>query len=1050
MRDRPGRVVTALLVMVTGGCVYFTPASDRPAGPAGGEANHPTISADGRIVAFASDDPGLVPGDTNGVRDVFVRDLRTGERRRVSVATGGGEANGPSDEPVISPDGRRVAFVSAATNLTPDDTNGVRDVFVHDRLTGVTTRVSRPDPSLVTWATGGVAGSSDRRTTAPETPATPIRAGSGPSTPARPRPTGTAASPTGTGAATRPGEAQAARVLVRLRVAFTPEGRLGDRGQATQRDRIAAVAQRLARRLPPGSRVRHRFTTVPYVAVEVDPAGLAALRRDPDVADVRPDVAVPPLLAETRVLVGAAAAEQRGWTGTGTTVAVLDTGVAADHPALAGRVVSEACYSQQRSCPNGRRTQTGTGAAVPCTYAPSGCAHGTHVASIVAGVAPPARGIAPGATLVAVQVFSRFTGSACAGLGEDPCALSYTSDQLAGLERVYALRATHPIRVVNLSLGGDPQPTPCDDHPLAPMLATLRSVGIATVAAAGNGGDPGRLSAPACAGSAVSVGATTITDTTALFSNGAPGRLTLLAPGVDVTAAVPGGTATLTGTSMAAPHVAGALAVLAQASPGVPLDAMLAWVRATGQPVTDPRTGAVTPRVCLDAALGLGGCHRPANDAFAAAVPLTGTSGVTTGDTLGASVEAGEPDHGGSGAGRSVWYRFRAPATGLLDLDAGASSFPAVVAVYVGGQVDRLVPVATSIGPEGQAGVDGVAVVEGVTYHVAVDGVGGVPGLVVLRHAFTSRARDRVAPAVAWDGGVVAYVTADPGMAAGDTNGVADVFVADRAAGTVTRVSVPSGGGQANGPSGEPSLSADATTVAFTSSATNLVPGDTNGVADVFRRRPVTGNTERVSVPSGGGQANGPSGGPSVSGGGGVVAFVSSATNLVAGDTNGVADAFVRIGTRTRRASVDGGGVAADGPTDTVALSDDRRYVAFRARATNLGGTVGATAGIYVRYAVVPEITAVDPSGRPPGSTATVTITGSGFLAGPAPRVEFGDGVTVTSVSVPSEVTLVVRITVAPDAAPGPRDVVVTNVGTGPGPDATAPGRCAGCFSVTG
>jgi Tol biopolymer transport system component len=100
------------------------------------------ISADGRCVAFASEATNLVAGDTNGAGDVFVRDLRAGGTRRVSVSTAGTQATGPSALPAISADGRYVAFVSRAADLVPGDTNGADDVFLRDVATGVTSRVS--------------------------------------------------------------------------------------------------------------------------------------------------------------------------------------------------------------------------------------------------------------------------------------------------------------------------------------------------------------------------------------------------------------------------------------------------------------------------------------------------------------------------------------------------------------------------------------------------------------------------------------------------------------------------------------------------------------------------------------------------------------------------------------------------------------------------------------------------------------------------------------------------------------------------------------------
>src|SRR5439155_1170129 len=100
------------------------------------------ISADGRFVTFTSAASNLVSGDTNGADDVFVHDRLTRVTERVSVASDGTEGNDESFRASISADGRVVAFVSAASNLVTGDTNGAFDVFVHDRLTGVTERVS--------------------------------------------------------------------------------------------------------------------------------------------------------------------------------------------------------------------------------------------------------------------------------------------------------------------------------------------------------------------------------------------------------------------------------------------------------------------------------------------------------------------------------------------------------------------------------------------------------------------------------------------------------------------------------------------------------------------------------------------------------------------------------------------------------------------------------------------------------------------------------------------------------------------------------------------
>jgi Tol biopolymer transport system component len=155
---------------------------------------------------------------------------------------------------------------------------------------------------------------------------------------------------------------------------------------------------------------------------------------------------------------------------------------------------------------------------------------------------------------------------------------------------------------------------------------------------------------------------------------------------------------------------------------------------------------------------------------------------------------------------------------------------------------------------------------------------------------------------------------------------------------TTTRVTVSNGGAQGDATSGDPVISSDARYVFFYSSATNLVTGDTNLVRDVFVRDLQTSSTQRVSVSSGGAEGNALSSGPAISPDGRYVAFYSDATNLVAGDTNLVRDAFLRdrqTGTTTR-VSVSTGGVQGDALSSEPVVSADGRFVAFYSSATNL------------------------------------------------------------------------------------------------------------------
>jgi Tol biopolymer transport system component len=149
------------------------------------------------------------------------------------------------------------------------------------------------------------------------------------------------------------------------------------------------------------------------------------------------------------------------------------------------------------------------------------------------------------------------------------------------------------------------------------------------------------------------------------------------------------------------------------------------------------------------------------------------------------------------------------------------------------------------------------------------------------------------------------FYSASNNLVPNDTNGGYEVFLRDLTLGTTERVNIPSTGGQATAGSfsEQPMISADGRYVVFRSNATNLVPGDTNGLTDIFVRDLLAGTTERVSVGENGQALGGLSGGVAgggldvsvISGDGGAIAFASQATNLVFGDTNAVQDIFVRL-----------------------------------------------------------------------------------------------------------------------------------------------------------
>lgn len=265
------------------------------------------------------------------------------------------------------------------------------------------------------------------------------------------------------------------------------------------------------------------------------------------------------------------------------------------------------------------------------------------------------------------------------------------------------------------------------------------------------------------------------------------------------------------------------------------------------------------------------------------------------------------------------------------------------------------------------------------------DRLAGTTRLVNVSNSGDLPARGGVNPSISADGRHVAFESSARDLVRRDTNGAVDVFVRDLRARTTRLVSRDGSGGQANGPSGAASISADGSVVAFGSGASDLVPEDTNGAADVFVRDRATGTTERVSVndlPGPGSQADAGSQDPSISADGRFVAFDSGASNLVAGDTNtdingrNASDVFVRdrLNGTTERVSLSGEEEEGDDPSRAASISADGRFVGFESLASNLtpddtdpngGNGAGTTIDVFVRD-------------RQSGTTELVSASGSG------------------------------------------------------------------------
>ncbi len=716
----------------------------------GGEGNlgstESAISADGRYVAFASDATNLVAGDSNGQQDVFVRDRQTGQTTRVSVATGGAQANGPSDSSAISADGRYVAFASYATNLVTGDSNGRRDVFVHDRQTGQTTRVS--------VATGGAQ----------------------------------ANDPSGASAMSADGRYVAFVSDASNLVADDTNGAsdifLHDvwTGQ-TRRVSVAANGTEA----DSGSYEPDVSVTGRYVAFSSSASNLV-----PDDTNRSPDIFVHDV-----------------WTSQTTRVSVATGGAPAND------------RSEQP-------TITGDGRYVAFT---------SWASNLVAG---DTNGQPD------VFVHDRLTGQT---------------------ERVSVDSFGRQV----MDWSGN-----------AAMSADGTCVVFDSAAAHLVPGDTNGLVEPF------------VHDRTA----GTVWRVMLKPDGTQVL--YPGGTvgsaATISGDGR---HVA--------FRRPFPRLAALGDIFVHAREFLETRLvstfGAGTPALTDD------GRYVAFPFIFDYLVPddTNGQQDIfvrdwQTGQTTRVSVATGGAQANGPSDSSAISAdgRYVAFASYATNLVTGDSNGRRDVFVH-----DRQT---------------------GQTTRVSV-ATGG------------AQANDPSgASAMSADGRYVAFVSDASNLVADDTNGASDIFLHDVWTGQTRRVSVAANGTEADSGSYEPDVSVTGRYVAFSSSASNLVPDDTNRSPDIFVHDVWTSQTTRVSVATGGAPANDRSEQPTITGDGRYVAFTSWASNLVAGDTNGQPDVFVhdRLTGETRRVSVATGGGEGNGGSTQAAISADGQHVAFTSEASNL------------------------------------------------------------------------------------------------------------------
>jgi hypothetical protein len=339
----------------------------------------------------------------------------------------------------------------------------------------------------------------------------------------------------------------------------------------------------------------HQFQAVPALAGTINSRrGLDELAAHPYVAKIDLDVGGTGHLAQSVPLIGADGWQQGGNLGAGVVVAVLDSGIDADHPDLAASLIYEACFLDNDGsingiglCPNGSDRQFGPGAAA------DGAGHGTHVSGIVAARGMQhAPGVAPGADIVSVKVLdnSSFSGSFYSFL-EIVAALDFIIDERPD------------VQLINMSLGtnalfaGDCDASTSWNMAGAAAINTLRSLGVTSFASSGNNGSGTHMSSPACLSNVIAVGATNNNDEVASFTN-SNAATDIMAPGVGtVAAAIGGGTVAASGTSMASPHVAGCAALLLAAHTATTPDEIETWLKSSSVVVTDTTNNLAFPRL---------------------------------------------------------------------------------------------------------------------------------------------------------------------------------------------------------------------------------------------------------------------------------------------------------------------------------------------------------------------------------------------------------------------------------------------------------------------
>jgi len=804
-----------------------TRVSTSAAGAQGDDYSYaPVFSPDGTKVAFYSYASNLVPGDTNGVSDIFVKDLATGAVTRVSTSAAGAQGSNNSSTPVFSPDGTKVAFSSLASNLVPDDTNGLYDVFVKDLTTGAITRVSTD--------AGGAQGDGGSDVVVFSPDGTKVAFWSASSNLV---PGDTNGNPDifvkdlTTGAITR--------------VSTDAGGAQGHNGSSS----IPVFS-------PDGTKVAFWSASSNLV---------------PGDTNYSVDIFVKDLVtgAITRISTDAAGAQGNDsslrpvFSPDGTKVAFMSY--------ASNLVPGDTNYSSDifvKDLTTGAITRISTDAA------------GAQLDGASLGPA-----FSPDGTRVAFQ-YSNPDAGVTGIFIKDISPISTATATLTDDAAKAALSATGSLYFTDADAG--------DTHTVtvAPQAGALGTL-TATVVPVAGGADhiDWSYAVNTDAIASLDAGQNRTETFTLTLDDGQGGTVSR-----DVTV-------TLNGIEDAPVITVPSAVSFAENGTGVVLAGF----------ATDPDGDALT--------YTLSGA-----DAGLFNLAADGTLTFKAAPDFEAPKDAG---------GNNVYDV-------VLNASDGTLSDSKAVAITV-------TDVAENAAPEWVSGGGG----GGIT--LVSTNAAGEPG-------YSANA----APVFSPDGTKVAFSSIASNLVSGDTNDMPDIFVKDLATGAIARVSTSAAGAEGNGISYDPVFSPDGSKVAFYSSASNLVPGDTNGAWDIFVKDLTTGAITRVSTNAAGAQANSASSTPVFSPDGTKVMFYSDAFNLVASDTNNATDIFVKdleTGAITR-VSTDATGAQGNGssygPFGAPAFSPDGTKVVFYSQASNLvPGDSNNTSDIFVKDLTTGAITRV-------------------------------------------------------------------------------------------